>query len=771
MANVPKKSSQRGLGVAGKASASGRSPAVNGSTSNRLKPKAKPPEPEPEPEPELEEVEEIAEAPVEEEGESLLGDLGSAVDPTPKGTPAMPLKADEHLLSDDSLYGDDDPLEKEKIRRKQMIVKPAAAKTSSRSAPESDKIGDATENSKSNLSKRLPAKGVRNDSRTMKAAASEAAEDAAPAATDGDDAEPVEAAEPADDRKSSRRGAPSKNTSRIMKGQSRRGAKVEPETEAEEDDANNRVSRRTTKRSMRGKAVGFTITKTQKILAIVGVVVVIALIAGYGPVMKAIYTKGMTGPDGTAESRKSSAKSLFEFDPEAAYTVSTQAVLNPEPTVREAGIYGLELLGKSRPTRTLGIKGLGQSIGSADAAGKVLMIKSLGEIAQSMKPAGETLEKNDDHAKVDQADLVEIANSIMPRADASSEPAAEVRAASVGALGTLRVPGVCKMLVKIATSGDEDLKAKARDGIPMTALPDSAGALLEAVGGPDKALATVARAAFVAVRDSAKSEVLAGLVSDPSDDVRREVVAALAKRSNDKQASMGLIHALKDKLPEVRASAVKGLPITGMTGSPTQLTELVTDPDETVRVETANTLAELRDPESAKIVLEAFRNTMSGKTMSAFVTALGKVTTGKDLKACAIVMGILDRNPGAEASVKEAMALLTQSTQGSSRINERRQWPIEKWKEWWANISEREKLRKNALEKLEALKKHKDDDHTTFPQLMRDVETQIDTLEKCTDMCTPNDPEDIPLLRDQQHQYTFLKEHFMKNASLNMRDQ
>jgi HEAT repeat protein len=763
LANVPKKS-QRTLGVAGKASASGRSPAVNG-TSNRLRPKPKEPEPEPEVE-EVEEVaEEIAEAPVEEESESLLGDLGAAVDPTPKGTPEMPLKADEHLLSDDSLYGDDDPLEKEKARKKAMIMKPPA-KPSARGP--AAKPEDANENSKSSMSKRMPAKGVRNDSRTMKAATpeSETAPEEAPVAAEPDEAQ---ATEPSEEKKTSRKAGAAKSTSRIMKGQSRRAAKVEPEPEEEE--VSNRVSRRTTKRSMRGKAVGFTITKTQKILAIVGVVLVIAVIAGYGPVMKSIYTKGIVGPDATVESRKSSVKSLFEFDPEAAYTVCGQAMINPDAGIREAGIYGMELLGKSRSTRGLAISSLGSNIAGADAAGKVLMIKSFGEIAQSMKPAGDTLAKNDDRAKEDLNDLITISASIMPRAEASSEPAVEVRAASVAALGTMKVPGVCKMLVKIATSGDEELKSKARDGIAMTALPDSAGALLEAVGGPDKALSRVAKDAFVQVRDSAKSEVLAGLVSDPSDDVRREVVAALAKRSNDKQASMGLIHAIKDKLPEVRASAVKGLPITGMTGSPQQLAELVTDSDETVRVETANTLAELRDPESAKIVLEAFKNPMSGKTMSAFVTALGKVTSGKDLKACAIVMGILDRNPGAEASVKEAMALLTQSNAGSSRISERRQWPIDKWKEWWANISEREKLRKNALEKLEALKKHKDDDHSTFPQLMRDVEAQIDTLEKCTDMCTPNDPEDVPLLRDQQHQYTFLKEHFMKNASINMKDQ
>ena len=782
MANLPKKTSNRTVGVAPKASASGRAPAVNTSTSNRMKPSVKtkaapPPEPEP-PEPEVEEVveevaEEVQEAPPQEDSESLLGELSEVVHAVPKRGDGMPLSADEHLLSDDSLYGDDDPLEK--AGKKQPLVRSPIAKPSARApVPVSNKKikpesaapakteaepepAEDAEKSKSNVSKKSIKPG-RPDSRIMKPAAkSKDDEPAEKADAIDDDAELI--AEP----KSSKR-LSAKSNSRVMKGASRRMEKVEEKDEDDEED-NSRVSRRTTKRSIRGKPVGFKLTKLQKIGAIVGAVVILVVVAGYSPFMVSMYKKGLTGPDGTVDSRKSAAKSLVDFDPNQAYPVCSAALTDTNADIREAAIYGMGLLGHARNMRGMAISSFSTTVSSAEPATKVLILKALSEIAQDTSKAVEA--NKDDKDSV--SDLSTMATAIMPRAEAATEPAAEVRAAAVEGLGKLRVPGVCKVLIKIATSGDADLKSKARDGIAYTALPDSAGALLEAVGGSDASLAAVCKQAFVQVRDSAKSEVLAGLVGDPSDDVRREVVAALAKRSNDAAACTGLIRAFKDKLPEIRAAAVKGIPTTGMSGSVMSLAELITDTDENVRVETGNTLGELRDPDSAKMVLEAFKNPMSGKTMSAFVTALGKRTSGKDLKACAIVMGILERNPSAEASVKEAMALLTQSTYGGARVNARRAWDIEKWKAWWTNISQREKMRKDAAEKLEALRKHKDDDHSTFPGLMRQVEAQLDILEKCTEMCKPDDPEDIPLLEDQQHQSTFLKEHFMKNASINGR--
>ena len=104
------------------------------------------------------------------------------------------------------------------------------------------------------------------------------------------------------------------------------------------------------------------------------------------------------------------------------------------------------------------------------------------------------------------------------------------------------------------------------------------------------------------------------------------------------------------------------------------------------------------------------------------------------------------------------------------RLTERRAWSTEKWKAWWANITERENLRKAALLKLEALKKRRDDDHSTFPTLMRETEAQLDILEKCTDMCNPNDTEDMPGLKSEQSAYTILKMHFEKNASIDLRN-
>ena len=123
-----------------------------------------------------------------------------------------------------------------------------------------------------------------------------------------------------------------------------------------------------------------------------------------------------------------------------------------------------------------------------------------------------------------------------------------------------------------------------------------------------------------------------------------------------KEAALGLIAAFKEtSCRKFAPPAVKGVTITGFPGPMQALKELTTDSDENVRVECANTLGKLSDPDSAKLVLESFKNPMSGKTMDAFVGALANRTNGKDLKAIAIVMITCSTsNPSSETGLHEA---------------------------------------------------------------------------------------------------------------------
>ena len=494
-----------------------------------------------------------------------------------------------------------------------------------------------------------------------------------------------------------------------------------------------------------------------KVLGGIAVILMIASVIVFKPVMKMVHTQTLDDPASNLETRQIAIRSLIDDyagHEDDVFQLFSKRLAPPDPILREAAAYGMELLGKPpHSSRKEALKRLGDELPTADAAGKLNYIHALSNIAQA--------------SAEDTESIGTIAALLIPEAE-NSQSVNINRMTAVESLSSLRAPGVCRLLLKIALAEKNDLGKKARGGIAATAMPDAVGSLLETITNPDAELATEAKRAFVLVRDNAKSAELLPLIEHPSDDVRREITGALGNRRNDPKATEGITRALKDKLPEIRLLAVKAIPVTGISGSVGQLAELVNDPDENVRLANADTLGQLGDSDSSRIVIEAFKNNLQGKTMEAYIRALGRRSHGKDLNAIGILMPLLDKYPASAGSICDALVCLTRADRGPQRDAERRGWKVEKWKSWHVNISAREKLRADAVEKLNALKKHRDDDKKTFQKLKDATGEQMQRLEKCREMCMPDDPEDGDALDKQLLHYSVLKEHFMKNASLDL---
>jgi HEAT repeat protein len=783
-------------------------------------------------EPETEPVAEEAPPPEPEpEQESLLGDLGDHVMPVKKDPAPLPLKADKALLSEESLYADDDPLDKLKPQKKGLPASGSSAnaakvsgrvpavpakisnrnmaavpaKISNRNLPPvetppepepvlEEVVEEIVEETPKSSKKMPPAKAsVRTAPPISKRGIPPAKAAPPPPEPEPEElAEPVEPPAPAEASEElevqeeakapAKKGMSSRiqrKDSRVMKAgaSSRRGA-VKEEPAEEEDDS--RTSRR---RTVREKSVKKGFTKLHMILAGVAVLLVLVVVVGYGPFMHYwLVDKKFLAQGASVDERKKVANEIFDFYRDSngvALGIFSDNAKSADGTIKEASIYGLEMCAKVQSTRTDVIREAGDGLKTADATSKPLYIHAMGICAEAaLEPVDSKLAEKarDDQIRKDRDDMSKIAEVLMPFTDIARESDLTIRSATVDVLAKLQVIGVCQQMIKIAESSDSGLLAKARGAIASTALPDAAAEILDAMGKKDNDLQIVARQAFTRICDQAKSEIIAKAVTNEAPEVRKEVVKALSVRKTDSAATGGLLQAIKDKLPEIRAAAVAGFPTTGLAEkSVVNLAPLVTDSDESVRVATADTLGKLKDTESQKLVIEAFKNEMHGSTQQAFVRALGlrcpnkKTQLQESLKAIKIVMDVLQANPDSAKNVCEALALLTQADAGMSRVNERRGWDVDRWKKWYGNITERESMRADTMAKLEELRKKKDDDHATFGRLFKETEVQLDRLQKCSDMCSPNDPEDAPAINSDLQHFMILKEHFGKNAFLNER--
>lgn len=525
-------------------------------------------------------------------------------------------------------------------------------------------------------------------------------------------------------------------------------------------------ARRSAKKTVR-EAAPLLSTK-HKILGGTGAVLLLVLIVGYSPFIRYWHTKTLLEAPSLGD-RKSAAEALFDRWGASTLAIFSKYVDSNDPLLRDASAYGLELIGtKSRAYRDA-IGKLKDVMPSADAAGKLVYIRTLAAIAQPLTDSRRPEKPTPDQVKEEAAAIKAVALALLPCAQ-STEQNADVRLAAVGGLAKLQAEGVCKELIKLASTEKGELRDKACAGIVATALPDAAPDLLAAMTGPDKQLAETARQAFVRVRDETPSAQLLPLVSNPVADVRRAIVETLGKRVGDEKAKQGISLALKDKAPDIRVLAVKAIPRTGLSGSMDQLAVLVKDGDESVRVANAETLAELRDQDSKKVLLEAFQNSLQGKTLDAYITALGKRSYGKVLSEIGMVMKLLDANPGAEASVREALVLLTMNGMPERKAL-RASWDAARWKAWYAQLTEREKQKEDAVAECEKIKvKGKQMDRQTFTALKDDLDKQLDILESCKKTCKPDDMEDVASYDALIKSYTVVKDFLIKSASFDMRN-
>lgn len=527
-------------------------------------------------------------------------------------------------------------------------------------------------------------------------------------------------------------------------------------------------------RSLRGgapKQIGFR-TK-HMVLGGLALVVFIAIAAGYDPALRAYYLSKLDS-GATLEDRKAAAASLYERYKGHSVEYFRARFTSPDENLRGGAVHGLELAARDPAQRKEVIDMLRVELPGANTAGKQIYLAALARIAKTAVEAaakdGKEFGGPNPPAPADAERIADAVAGILPLSE-PAESKEEVRGAAVESLAQLRVPGVCAQLVKLAAGNDEAVKGKARQAIAATALPDAAGALLNASAGPDKALGEECLRAFVAIRDRADAAVLVPLVGEPNPpEVRKQIVEALGKRKSSSKAAEGIALALKDKLPEIRLLAVKAVPLTGLPGTEMgKLDALVNDADEAVSIANAETLGALRDSVSEKVVLQAFKHDLQGPRLEAYVQALGKRSSRKNLEHIGIVMRLLESKPDTAGAVCRAMVKLTLVDGGSTRERERQGWDAERWKKWHANILEREKIRGQAHRSIAEAATHRDADRGLFPKFMKQSAEAVEALEQCIKMSKPDDVEDVAQLEAEMSKASTQQDYFLKHSSSNER--
>lgn len=472
--------------------------------------------------------------------------------------------------------------------------------------------------------------------------------------------------------------------------------------------------------------------------------------------MRSRYTAAIdTAP--TAGERKDAAASLYGRHDGGAFPVFQERLTSPDALARDASAYGMSLIAMENDVHGVSAtEELTQALPKLDAPGKAAFSERLAQIAKSLTNGDADKKLNDDASKR----LTMISAALIAE---SKSPDAAVRTAAVNALGEVPAPGACNALLLVAEKDpNADVKAAARKGIAFTALPESAGNLLQAVASGDKELKTVASAAFKKVREKAKSDELLPLVDSPDESVRREIVSALGKRAADSKATEGVTRALKDTAPDIRKLALKSMQLTNYSGSASQLLPLMSDADESVRVQCAETLGELRDDGSKKVLLEAFAASPEGETLKALSKALGQRSNGKDIPVIGVLVEQMNKHPESFSGIREVLVHMTNAKQGAKRDAERMQWDAARWNAWWDNISKREKLKDEALDKLKKADARKQEDKKFYAELAKMTDEAFDALEKCLEMNKKDDPEDDVDIAAIQNKYKGNKYQFEK---------
>lgn len=564
---------------------------------------------------------------------------------------------------------------------------------------------------------------------------------------------------------------PGKHTRRLSAVSSRRtasqaarpAAPVAAESDVVEDDAvpiqRPNSSRRSTRRDT---PQSVPIPTSYKIIGIATVVILVVVVFGYGPFMRYRLT-GAIDSAATMTERMQAADSLYARRDGYAYGIFHQRLVGTEMQARDASAYGMSLIARENGALSVSATDdLASALPALDPLGKCVFTALLGRIAKAIpKPDFDKKMPDDDSKKI-----AIIAKTLIPETKNSD---VTVRVAAIDALCEVPAPGVCNALLAAAANDtDGNVKMKARNGIFVTALPDAAGNLLLAVASSDAELKKEASAAFKKVREKAKSEDLLPLVNSPEESVRKEIVAALGKRPADSKAAEGVTQALKDTSAEIRKLAVKSVQLTGVAGPVSQLLPLISDADESVRVQCAETLGELRDEGSKKILIEAFGSGPQGETLVALSKSLGKRSNGKDIPVIGVLIDQMNKRSESFAGIREALVRMTNAKQGARRDAERMTWDAARWNAWWDNISKREKIKNEALSNLKKADARKQEGNKFYPELSKMTNDAFDMLEKCREMNNPDDLEDDAEIAGIENKYKGNKYYFEKHQVLDL---
>lgn len=527
-------------------------------------------------------------------------------------------------------------------------------------------------------------------------------------------------------------------------------------------------SRRSTRGSRRdAKPAEPFLTTKMKIMIGGGAILVLVAAIAWNPVRKKMLISSLEAGDASA------AKELWAWQRAEAFEVFASHLKGAPANVRDASLAGITEAAKEGSKDA--IKLAAELIKDGTEEEKIAGIKSLLPAAESFaesrgsKTGGEAAMKG-------MEDLVPV----FILAAKKDEPSESVRLPAIQGLGKMPAPGGgCATLLKIIKEEKGPVREAALRGVETSAMPDAVGDLLRDMADPeDKQLAQVARNGFIKVRDRAETKDLTPLLDNKSDEVRLEITKALAVRKGDALASKGIGKAIGDSAVQVRLEALKAVPTMGL--SPDDLGKLearITDSSEEVRVATAEAIASMHEETTWKILLQSFEKGLEGKTLQAFVKTLGsrgsersRKTGRKDLNAISIVMASLDKNPGAAASVGEALALLTASSSQkvpAGREDQRRRWSPDQWKAWYANVKKRDAIETSAMDLLKNADKLKGN-FDKYPEAQKMTEQGLDKLDECIKLSATNDPEDVWIYENTVANYQKNLYEFRKNQHLDM---
>ncbi|MBE7465733.1 MAG: HEAT repeat domain-containing protein [Planctomycetes bacterium] len=577
-------------------------------------------------------------------------------------------------------------------------------------------------------------------------------------------------------------------SSRKLATASRRLKKEDADEEEEDeeeakDSASSRRSRRASaagssrgsRRSVREqKPSGPLLSKK----AMVGIGAVVVLILGaviaYKPVMKSmLISKLDTGE--SLDVRKKAAADLFAWLGSGSLGTFMDRLRGTyDADTYAAAAHGLELAarGGKKEARAEALNYVKEVFASAPEEGKLALVQTLPGVAEFY--AGQTDKDGKFTAESKEAmhGLALVALPLVGEAGAAVTP---LRLAALQSASKLVAPGVCAKLIQIAKSEQGETRNLALAGIPSTALPDACGDLLRNMTDKeDTALAKACVQGFSKVRDEAPTGDLLPVLKENDPQVRLEIISALSKRTGDAAAKQAVLGALNDSSKDVRVVVVKTVPALGLPPEALKALEpRITDESEEVRLATAETLKGLGDDVTWGLVLGSFKKGLSGKTLTAFVDTLGsrgrsynKKKQSKDRQALAIGMELLSNHSDLG---KKALVQLTMEGGSAKREQERSQWDVGRWNEWYQRLQKRDQLEAQAMTILNEARQYADMKFKSeFPKWGKKAEEGVTILEKAAELCEPDDGEDKWQFDKKVQENEQLKYHFFKNQSLDL---